>query len=171
MAKEKGLARSGNARVRRCMLQLAWRFLMFQKDSALVKWFASAGDDRDDALIQCITRSESAAAAPAARYYASFVPCLAGMPITPDEVAPAFNAALADVGAKRSSVIDIAQFIRGGEPASLTGTGGIGLSLQLVDGRATIVRANAGGPAWAENFVAGSVLLAIDDTQIGRAHV
>ena len=39
MAKEKGLARSGNARVRRCMLQLAWRFLMFQKDSALVKWF------------------------------------------------------------------------------------------------------------------------------------
>lgn len=132
--------------------------------SALVKWFASAGDDRDDALIQCVARSESAAAAPAARYYAAFVPCLAGMPITPDEVAPAFNAALADVGAKRSSVIDIAQFIRGAEPASLTGTGGIGLSLQLVDGRATIVRANAGGPAWAENFVAGSVLLAIDDT-------
>src|SRR5216684_3734587 len=31
--REKGLARSGNARVRRGMIQLAWRFLMFQKDS------------------------------------------------------------------------------------------------------------------------------------------
>src|SRR5271157_4694222 len=29
--REKGLARSGNARVRRGMIQLAWRFLMFQK--------------------------------------------------------------------------------------------------------------------------------------------
>src|SRR5882757_6511804 len=37
--REKGLARSGNARVRRGMIQLAWRFLMFQKDSALAKWF------------------------------------------------------------------------------------------------------------------------------------
>jgi transposase len=37
--REKGLARSGNARVRRGMIQLAWRFLEFQKDSALVKWF------------------------------------------------------------------------------------------------------------------------------------
>ena len=36
---EKGLARSGNARVRRGMIQLAWRFLMFQKDSALAQWF------------------------------------------------------------------------------------------------------------------------------------
>ena len=37
--REKGLARSGNARVRRGMLQLAWRFLMFQKESALARWF------------------------------------------------------------------------------------------------------------------------------------
>ena len=37
--REKGLARSGNAWVRRGMIQLAWRFLEFQKDSALVKWF------------------------------------------------------------------------------------------------------------------------------------
>jgi transposase len=37
--REKGLARSGNARVRRGMIQLAWRFLMFQKDSALAHWF------------------------------------------------------------------------------------------------------------------------------------
>ena len=37
--REKGLARSGNARVRRGMIQLAWRFLMFQKGSALAHWF------------------------------------------------------------------------------------------------------------------------------------
>jgi transposase len=45
--REKGLARAGNARVRRIMLQLAWRFLQFQKDSALVKWFnARTADGR-----------------------------------------------------------------------------------------------------------------------------
>ena len=38
-AREKGLARSGNPRVRRGMIQLAWRFLMFQKDSTLAQWF------------------------------------------------------------------------------------------------------------------------------------
>src|SRR5437667_5188667 len=37
--REKGLARSGNARVRRGMIQLAWRFLMFQKTSALAQWY------------------------------------------------------------------------------------------------------------------------------------
>src|SRR3974390_1313578 len=37
--REKGLARSGNGRVRRGMIQLAWRFLLHQKDSALVQWF------------------------------------------------------------------------------------------------------------------------------------
>jgi transposase len=37
--REKGLARSGNARIRRGMIQLAWRFLMFQKDSALAEWY------------------------------------------------------------------------------------------------------------------------------------
>ena len=37
--REKGLARSGNARVRRGLIQLAWRFLRFQKDSALARWF------------------------------------------------------------------------------------------------------------------------------------
>ena len=37
--REKGLARSGNARVRRGMIQLAWRFLEFQKGSALAQWF------------------------------------------------------------------------------------------------------------------------------------
>jgi transposase len=37
--REKGLARAGNARVRRGMIQLAWRFLLFQKESALVQWY------------------------------------------------------------------------------------------------------------------------------------
>ena len=44
--REKGLARAGNARVRRGMLQLAWRFLMFQKDSALAQWFQARAADR-----------------------------------------------------------------------------------------------------------------------------
>jgi transposase len=39
--REKGLAKSGNARVRRGLIQLAWRFLMFQRDSALAQWFRS----------------------------------------------------------------------------------------------------------------------------------
>jgi transposase len=37
--REKGLARAGNARVRRAMIQLAWRWLMFQSDSALAQWY------------------------------------------------------------------------------------------------------------------------------------
>jgi transposase len=37
--RERGLARSGNARVRLGMIQLAWRFLWFQKDSALGRWY------------------------------------------------------------------------------------------------------------------------------------
>jgi transposase len=37
--REKGLAKTGNARVRRGMIQLAWRFLLFQKDRALAQWF------------------------------------------------------------------------------------------------------------------------------------
>ena len=39
--REKGLAKAGNARVRRGMIQLAWRFLMFQNKSALAQWFRS----------------------------------------------------------------------------------------------------------------------------------
>src|SRR3954466_16014930 len=39
--REKGLAKAGNARVRRGMVQLAWRFLMFQSESALAQWFRS----------------------------------------------------------------------------------------------------------------------------------
>jgi transposase len=35
--REKGLARSGNARVRRGLIQLTWRFLRFRKDSVLAE--------------------------------------------------------------------------------------------------------------------------------------
>jgi transposase len=37
--RERGLARAGNARVRRGMIQLAWRWLMFQKNSTLAEWY------------------------------------------------------------------------------------------------------------------------------------
>lgn len=43
--REKGLARAGNARVRRIMIQLAWRFLLFQKDCALVQWYRARTQD------------------------------------------------------------------------------------------------------------------------------
>ena len=43
--REKGLARAGNARVRRGMLQLAWRFLMFQKESVLAQWYRARTAD------------------------------------------------------------------------------------------------------------------------------
>ena len=43
--REKGLAKAGNARVRRSMIQLAWRFLMFQKDSALARWYRARTAD------------------------------------------------------------------------------------------------------------------------------
>ena len=43
--REKGLARAGNARVRRGMIQLAWRFLMFQKESALAQWYRTQTAD------------------------------------------------------------------------------------------------------------------------------
>jgi transposase len=42
--REKGLARAGNARVRRGMIQLAWRFLRFQKESALAQWYRARTD-------------------------------------------------------------------------------------------------------------------------------
>ncbi len=43
--REKGLAKAGNARVRRALLQLAWRFLRHQPDSALVHWFRQRTQD------------------------------------------------------------------------------------------------------------------------------
>ena len=45
--REQGLARAGNARVRRGMIQLAWRFRRFQKESALALWYrARTADSR-----------------------------------------------------------------------------------------------------------------------------
>ena len=43
--REKGLARVGNARVRRGMLQLAWRFLRFQADSQPARWYRARTAD------------------------------------------------------------------------------------------------------------------------------
>jgi transposase len=58
--REKGLAKAGNARVRRSMIQLAWRFLLFQKDSALAEWFRTrtegAGGARKTKMIVALAR-------------------------------------------------------------------------------------------------------------------
>jgi transposase len=43
--RERGLTKAGNARVRRGMIQLAWRFLLFQKDSALSQWYRARTTD------------------------------------------------------------------------------------------------------------------------------
>jgi transposase len=43
--REKGLARAGNARVRRGMIQLAWRWLRFQPDSGLARWYRARTAD------------------------------------------------------------------------------------------------------------------------------
>lgn len=37
--REKGLSKAGNARVRRSLIQLAWRWLRFQEHSALTAWY------------------------------------------------------------------------------------------------------------------------------------
>jgi hypothetical protein len=43
-AARKGTSKIRNARVRRAMIQLAWRFLIFQKNSDLVKWYRTRTD-------------------------------------------------------------------------------------------------------------------------------
>jgi transposase len=57
---EKGLAKGGNARVRRGMIQLAWRWLMFQKGSALAQWYrtrtAGARGDVRKTMIVALAR-------------------------------------------------------------------------------------------------------------------
>jgi len=58
--REKGLARGGNARVRRGMIRLAWRWLMFQKGSALAQWYrartSSARRDIRKTMIVALAR-------------------------------------------------------------------------------------------------------------------
>jgi len=54
--REKGLAKAGNGRVRKAMLQLAWRWIMFQKESALTQWYqqrvaGAKGDVRKTMII------------------------------------------------------------------------------------------------------------------------
>jgi transposase len=47
--REQGLAKAGNWRVRHSSLQLAWRWLKFQKDSALAQWYRErTADGRGD---------------------------------------------------------------------------------------------------------------------------
>ncbi len=57
---EQGLAKAGNARVRQGMIQLAWRWLMFQKDSALAQWYrtrtAGARGDIRKTMIVALAR-------------------------------------------------------------------------------------------------------------------
>jgi transposase len=43
--REQGLSKAGNARMRRGLIQLAWRFLRFQKDSALARWYRGRTED------------------------------------------------------------------------------------------------------------------------------
>jgi len=56
--REKGLAKAGNARVRRGMIQLAWRFLIHQKDSALAKWYRAsiAAGKRHKTMVVALAR-------------------------------------------------------------------------------------------------------------------
>ena len=52
--REKGLAKAGNARVRRGMIELAWRFLIHQRDSALAQWYqasVAAGKKRKTMIV------------------------------------------------------------------------------------------------------------------------
>ena len=58
--REQGLAKSGNARVRRGMIQLAWGLLAHQKSSALAEWYrertADARGSTRKAMIVAIAR-------------------------------------------------------------------------------------------------------------------
>lgn len=58
--REQGLAKAGNWRVRHSSLQLAWRWLQFQKDSALAQWYrartAGGGDITRKKMIVALAR-------------------------------------------------------------------------------------------------------------------
>ena len=58
--REKRLARAGNVRVRRSMILLAWRFLRFQPDSELARWYqartAGGGADLRKKMIVALAR-------------------------------------------------------------------------------------------------------------------
>ena len=44
--REQGLAKAGNGRIRRVLIQLAWRLLVHQRESALVRWYRQRTADR-----------------------------------------------------------------------------------------------------------------------------
>lgn len=56
--REKGLAKAGSARVRRGMIELAWRFLQHQRDSELAAWFRKRvdGGKRKTTMIVALAR-------------------------------------------------------------------------------------------------------------------
>ena len=66
--REKGLAKAGNARARRGLIQLAWRFLMFQKDSALARWYRTPTEGpsgaRKTTMIVALAQAADRAVAP-----------------------------------------------------------------------------------------------------------
>lgn len=43
--REQGLAKAGNGRIRQALIELAWRFLNHQRESALVKWYRARTQD------------------------------------------------------------------------------------------------------------------------------
>ncbi|TNC12339.1 IS110 family transposase [Methylobacterium terricola] len=57
--RERGLAKAGNARVRRGLMQFAWRFLRFQPESALATWYrerTEGGGKRKTTMIVALAR-------------------------------------------------------------------------------------------------------------------
>jgi transposase len=56
--RERGLAKAGNARVRRGLIQLAWCFIRYQKNSALVQWYLAKveGGKRKVSMIVALAR-------------------------------------------------------------------------------------------------------------------
>jgi hypothetical protein len=66
--RENRLSKSGNARVRRGMIQLAWRFLHFQKDSALAQWFRSRVESAKGANKRTMIVAKCSSTSAATRY-------------------------------------------------------------------------------------------------------
>jgi len=57
--REKGLSKAGSARVRRGLIEFAWRFLLFQRESELAAWFRSRveeGGKRRKTMIVALAR-------------------------------------------------------------------------------------------------------------------
>jgi len=46
MARDQGIAKAGNSRARKAMIQLSWLWLIHQADSALAQWFRQRVGDQ-----------------------------------------------------------------------------------------------------------------------------